>query len=309
MITRKNYETYVLDYLEGTLSEELKKSFENFLNQNPDIREEIESLRDMPSIAPSEEFFPDKHRLKASTIDGLSYTEELIIAELENIATPEQRQELERIINNDSKVERLKKEYKQTKLRPPDITYPYKESLKHKVISLPILIKNAVAYAALFILLLAITTFLKHPDRQIATSLELRPGIEQIIFLTPANLAPIPEFNRPVVVEHYERTAPYHHKKQATTKTIDTTSSSQQTVQIAERITPKSFSIQEPVTHTIIIHNNQRKTQFYHTLADLGTQTKKKFSTWLNERGIKISRREFMVKINDRAYGISVAGK
>ncbi len=309
MITRKNYETYVLDYLEGTLSEDLKKAFENFLNQNPDIREEIESLCDMPSITPQQESFPGKHRLKASTIKGLTYTEELIIAELENIATPEQRQELKYIINNDPQIKNLRLEYQHTKLQPPDITYPYKNYLKHKVISLPVIIKNAVAYAALVILLIAITTFLRHPDRQIATSLELRPGIEQTFLLTPADLAPMPRLNRPVIVKHNKQNTSHHSNKQTVTTTRDTISSPQQTAQIVDRIKPKSFSVQVPITHTIIIHNNQEKTKFYHTLADLGTKTKKKFSTWLEERGIKITRREFMIKIKNRSYGISVAGK
>jgi len=43
-ITRDNYELYAIDYIEGTLSVEESKAFESFLDANPDIAKEIESL-------------------------------------------------------------------------------------------------------------------------------------------------------------------------------------------------------------------------------------------------------------------------
>jgi hypothetical protein len=43
-ITRHNYESFFLDYLEGELSDELKKELEVFLAQNPDLAEELEEF-------------------------------------------------------------------------------------------------------------------------------------------------------------------------------------------------------------------------------------------------------------------------
>jgi hypothetical protein len=41
-ITRENYEPYFLDYLEGNLDENLVDDFMEFLQQNPDLKNELE---------------------------------------------------------------------------------------------------------------------------------------------------------------------------------------------------------------------------------------------------------------------------
>jgi hypothetical protein len=43
-ITRHNYESFFLDYLEGELSDELKMELEVFLTENPDLAEELEEF-------------------------------------------------------------------------------------------------------------------------------------------------------------------------------------------------------------------------------------------------------------------------
>lgn len=45
-INRTNYEAYLLDYLEGNLSDDLRRRVEIFLAANPDIAEEFESAKD-----------------------------------------------------------------------------------------------------------------------------------------------------------------------------------------------------------------------------------------------------------------------
>jgi hypothetical protein len=42
-INRINYEAYALDYLEGTLPEDLKQEMELFLRQNPATKEIIQA--------------------------------------------------------------------------------------------------------------------------------------------------------------------------------------------------------------------------------------------------------------------------
>lgn len=43
-ITKKNYEEYALDYLEGNLNESDQREFLSFLSENPDIHRELEEL-------------------------------------------------------------------------------------------------------------------------------------------------------------------------------------------------------------------------------------------------------------------------
>lgn len=44
-ITKKNYEEYALDYLEGNLNESDQREFLSFLSENPDIHRELEELK------------------------------------------------------------------------------------------------------------------------------------------------------------------------------------------------------------------------------------------------------------------------
>ena len=46
-ITRDNYQAYILDYFEGTLSVQEKESLLAFLNAHPDCRKEFEEFENM----------------------------------------------------------------------------------------------------------------------------------------------------------------------------------------------------------------------------------------------------------------------
>lgn len=53
MITRENYEAYFLDYLEGNLDQSLLSEFHRFLDENPDLQEELEMVSDFQLPAPT----------------------------------------------------------------------------------------------------------------------------------------------------------------------------------------------------------------------------------------------------------------
>ena len=55
MITRENYEIWMIDYIEGTLDPEMKAAMEAFLLLHPDIREEMDGLEDVVLRAPGVE--------------------------------------------------------------------------------------------------------------------------------------------------------------------------------------------------------------------------------------------------------------
>lgn len=63
-INKFNYESYAMDYLEGTLSPELKTEMEAFLKANPNIKAELAILADYPVFVPDESIvFEDKESL------------------------------------------------------------------------------------------------------------------------------------------------------------------------------------------------------------------------------------------------------
>lgn len=77
-INIKTYEQYVIDYLEGNLSEELRKEFDVFLLLNPEIKNELEDLQKV-NLEPKTKAF-DNSLLKKNL-----FTEENIEADFENL--------------------------------------------------------------------------------------------------------------------------------------------------------------------------------------------------------------------------------
>lgn len=69
-INRDNYEIYFLDFLEGQLPSEDTDALLDFLNQNPDLKEEFNGLKDV-TLTAEEVVFTDKKPLKKTDKDRL----------------------------------------------------------------------------------------------------------------------------------------------------------------------------------------------------------------------------------------------
>jgi len=68
-INKVNYENFVIDYLEGSLSPDLKAEFDSFLQVNPKVYEEIKLYLSAPVLAePNETVFAEKDLLKRRVI-------------------------------------------------------------------------------------------------------------------------------------------------------------------------------------------------------------------------------------------------
>lgn len=101
IVNINNYEQFALDYIEGNLDTDTKKSFEEFLAENSKIQKEIEDLFDV-SIEPLESTFENKFNLKKSPIEGLSYFEYLAISDIEKTISTEEKNELQTILTQDN---------------------------------------------------------------------------------------------------------------------------------------------------------------------------------------------------------------
>ncbi len=87
-ITRSNYEEFVLDYLEGTLSEELRLAMQQFLQQNADLQQELSEFSAI-IINPDETIqLPNKANLLCDLI-ALDNYEEYAIDYIEQTLPPE----------------------------------------------------------------------------------------------------------------------------------------------------------------------------------------------------------------------------
>ena len=154
---RSNYETWLIDWLDGILSAQQTDDLVAFLNENPDLREEADSLM-ITRISPANDSFAGKEKLLKSPAEiTVSQIEFLSAAYLEGDLSPEQKTDLlQNIELNPGNREHFDKIQK-TKLEPPVISYRYKSNLKRISISTKItritIIRLSAAAVLVFILL------------------------------------------------------------------------------------------------------------------------------------------------------------
>jgi hypothetical protein len=95
IITRDNYEIFFLDYAEGRLDESLLAQLFLFLQQNPDLKEEL-SLFEMVEVPLENIVFPDKEKLYRTDIHEQERFEANAVAWLEGDMTPGEAADFEK---------------------------------------------------------------------------------------------------------------------------------------------------------------------------------------------------------------------
>lgn len=134
-ITKHNYEKYIIDYLEGNLSQQLETKFSDFLSQNPDIKAEIYEFSSV-SLSPAENNLENKFLLKKSALSEHfqgNYFEELCIADIEGDITEAQKTDLQKIlIEYPEKLSEYKDLKKTIYKSDKTIVFNNKEQLKKK---------------------------------------------------------------------------------------------------------------------------------------------------------------------------------
>jgi len=151
-ITRENYEPFFLDYLENNLKEELIDQFLDFLEQNPDLKEELH-LFDHFNLSEDKVVFSGKNQLYKSVTDEKIALENRFIAFLEGDLEDSERHSFEDYLANRPELQHELKLFAKTRLIPdPAISFPEKNKLKRKSGSVVLL--NWVARIAAVVLLL-----------------------------------------------------------------------------------------------------------------------------------------------------------
>lgn len=135
MITSENYEIFVLDYLEGKLGHELNHAFGIFLDENPEIMEEIESF-EMIKLVASDVEYPDKGFLKRETSDLLKEIPEFersCIAHLERDQSDKESIEFRDEVFSDPEKQKVYGEFGKTILKAEHVYFDSKNALKQPV--------------------------------------------------------------------------------------------------------------------------------------------------------------------------------
>ena len=181
-ITRNNYEAFFLDYLDGQMTPEQEQELQRFLDDHPDLRQELSGLEHTP-MAPAgmELSFPGKDRLKRSLTladEGYTHLDELCIARMEGDLSAGQQKEFDRMLREDPQKQKTFHQYQKTRLQPdPSVIFPHKDRLKKGAV-VPLFIKRNAHYLAMAatVLLLA-GLHLFFPD---AGNLELPSAVNEL---------------------------------------------------------------------------------------------------------------------------------
>lgn len=145
-INLHNYEAYFLDYVEGNLDAQQQNQLEVFLTKHPDLKAELQDFDNIQlTESKSQESFQHKKFLKRDEKTSLSHVDTLLIASIEGLLSDGEAQELTRLLS-DPKISKQLSAYQKVKLKAdPNISYPYKHSLKRKQ---AFSFKNSFKYAA-----------------------------------------------------------------------------------------------------------------------------------------------------------------
>lgn len=154
-ITRENYEPFFLDYLEGNLDKLLVDDFIEFLQQNPDLKEELQ-LFEVVTIPTDKLEFGAKDKLYRYTYDQPEIFEQIAIAWLEgDLEEQEAAKFMAYVENNPNRKSELKR-FEATQLVPDlSVTFEKKEKLYHQPVIRPILFW-AMRVAAVLLIALAL---------------------------------------------------------------------------------------------------------------------------------------------------------
>jgi hypothetical protein len=127
---RSNYEIWLLDWLDGTLTGQEAEQFRIFLDKNPDLKEESEFMS-FSYLSPGSRSFSGKSFLKKTASDlSASQVEYLSIAYLENDLSPDQLADLKQKIDENSDSRALFDSVQKTRLVPLNYKFRYKYLLK-----------------------------------------------------------------------------------------------------------------------------------------------------------------------------------
>jgi hypothetical protein len=183
---RSNYEIWFIDWLDGKLTGPETDLLKSFLEENPDLKEELKDL-ELITLAPPESDFGFKEDLFRTTGElSDSQFDYLCISNLENDITPVQKTELGEMISNDEQRRKRFDQYQKIRLRPTAEVFRRKSSVKKLTIAQRYTRMAFIGLsAAAAILLLVISVFSGRKPKNIPENSIVQNVTIDTIYLQP----------------------------------------------------------------------------------------------------------------------------
>jgi len=152
MITRDNYEAFMLDYFEGNLPSGKIDELMLFLENNPDLKEDLEDFEEL-TLVPEAPVFENKLALKkGEQVIHLNNYEHYFIAEVEGENPPEITKLLAIFLKENPSKKTEFETYQKTKLAAPVIVFEDKKVLKKETRVIPLIWWYSSAAAVILML-------------------------------------------------------------------------------------------------------------------------------------------------------------
>jgi hypothetical protein len=165
-ITRENYEPFFLDFLEGNLKVDQIDQFLDFLNQNPDLKEELQLFESI-NIPEEQMVFSEKSELYRGIGDEKSGNENRIIAYLEGDLKSEDRILFEDELAVNPGLEKEYNLFGKTRLFPDkSVTFTEKHKI-HRKTGTTILVNWMARIAALILILWGINSIFQSENKPV----------------------------------------------------------------------------------------------------------------------------------------------
>ncbi len=116
-ITRNNYELFFLDYVEGNFDQNQEDDLQQFLQENPDLKEELSLLKPV-LLDPPELKYPGKERLYKESLDDERIFNRAAVDWVEGILPGEEKAAFENYLGKNPGKRKDAALFEKTKLKP-----------------------------------------------------------------------------------------------------------------------------------------------------------------------------------------------
>jgi hypothetical protein len=200
-IDRSNYEIWLIDWIDGNLSDIEVSKLKHFLIANPDLKAEFDELNTLKEVMPfiSNDSFRYKDKLKKTSADLTgSQFEYLCAAYLENDLSDDQKSDFLQSIAHDAEKRRSFELIQKMKLTPPDVSFSEKNKLIRRSLGQRTLRLAIIGLSAAAIVFLVIFNYIssprQNPEKSDITAFEIHinsPLLKPLIQNPSDKLVPV----------------------------------------------------------------------------------------------------------------------
>jgi hypothetical protein len=159
-ITRDNYEEFFIDYLEGNIDDKMVDQFIEFLQKNPDLKDELKAFKSFSTVG-EDVFFPGKGKLYKEKYDSQKEFDLSSVAIIENDLSPEETCNFQAYLEKHPEKIKEFELFKKTRLMPDESEVFKNKKRLYRTTKTKQILYFGIRIAAILALIFSFTILLK----------------------------------------------------------------------------------------------------------------------------------------------------